>query len=78
MTIFLTSLVIVVCFTIGGYFQFFSDKIDAPAEQMAEEVLAKEGIVEDFSSDKKKKLADKVAQDSAVNNVASDNGSVNK
>lgn len=54
----LSALIIVVCFAVGGYFQFFSDKIDAPAEQVAESVLLTQGNIEvDFSNAKKQQFA---------------------
>lgn len=61
----LSALIIVACFAIGGYFEFFTDKIDAPAEQVAESVLLTQGNIEvDFSNAKKKKLADQQAKGS--------------
>lgn len=38
---------------IGLYFQFFSNSIDSPVEQAAEEVLKANGIDIDFSESKK-------------------------
>lgn len=59
----LSALIIVVCFAVGSYFQFFSNTIDAPAEQVAENVLlTEENISVDFSAAKKKKLADQQAK----------------
>ena len=61
----LSALIIVACFAIGGYFEFFTDKIDAPGEQAAESVLlGEENIAVDFSAAKKKKLADQQAKGS--------------
>lgn len=52
---FVTFLIIAACFAVGAYYQAFSDKIDAPAEQVAEQVLQKYNIETDFSKDKKEK-----------------------
>ena len=51
----LSALIIVVCFAVGGYFQFFSKEIDSPVEQVVEKILAEEKINIDFSADKKNK-----------------------
>ena len=54
----LSALIIVVCFAVGSYFQFFSNTIDAPAEQVAESVLLTQGNIEvDFSNAKKQQFA---------------------
>ena len=65
----ISALIIVSCFAVGGYFQFFTDKIDAPAEQAAESVLlGEENIAVDFSAAKKKKLADQQKESDAKKN----------
>ena len=54
----ISALIIAVCFAVGSYFQFFSNTIDAPAEQVAESVLLTQGNIEvDFSNAKKQQLA---------------------
>ncbi len=52
----LAGIIIFVCLGVGGYYQFFTNEIDAPAEQIAEEMLEKYNIDEDFSADKKRIL----------------------
>lgn len=55
-----SAIIIFICFAAGGYFKFFSEKIDSPIEQTAEYVLlTEENINIDFSADKKKKLSEK-------------------
>jgi len=54
----LTTLIILGCFAVGAYYQYFSEKIDSTPEQVAESILEKYNIKEDFSAEKKKKLAD--------------------
>lgn len=62
----ISAVLILACFAVGGYFKFFSDKIDAPVEQVVEFVLlSEENIDVDFSADKKKKLSDKAPKDEA-------------
>lgn len=45
--------VIAGCLIVGGAFMFFSDRIDHPIEQMAEDILEQNGFDVDFSADKK-------------------------
>ncbi len=52
---------IAAAFGVGIFFEKFTDKIDHPAEQVAEEVLEEYGIDVDFSEDKKKELEQKKA-----------------
>jgi hypothetical protein len=40
-------------FAVGLYFKYFTDHVDHPAEQAAEQVLDANGIDVDFSKDKK-------------------------
>lgn len=55
----IATAIILACFGVGSYFEYFSDKIDAPAEQVAESVLEKENIKYDFSAKKKEAKASK-------------------
>ncbi len=48
------ALIVLGCFGVGKYYQYYTDKVDAPAEQLAEAVLKKNNIDTDFSADKKK------------------------
>lgn len=50
--------VIAACFGVGLYYQATSDKVDAPAEQVAEAILDSQGIEVDFSRDKKSRDGD--------------------
>lgn len=54
----MAAAIVLICFGIGAYFEKFTDKVDAPAEQIAETVLEKYDIKKDFSANKKKKLED--------------------
>ena len=49
----LAAAVTVAALATGLYFQFFTKSVDHPIEQVAEQVLAQEGIDIDFSKDKK-------------------------
>lgn len=55
----LATAVILLCFGVGAYYQFFSEKIDSMPEQVAEKVLEKYDIEYDFSLQKKKELEKK-------------------
>jgi len=60
----LSALIIIACFMVGGYYQFFSDKIDSAPEQVAENILLTEqNIKVDFSAGKKKKLTEQKDND---------------
>lgn len=49
----ITLVLIAIAISVGCYYMFKSDKIDAPGEQVAETILRLEGIDVDFSHDKK-------------------------
>lgn len=62
----ISAILILACFAVGGYFKFFSDKIDAPAEQAVEYILlTQEDIDVDFSAGKKKNLSEKASKNEA-------------
>jgi hypothetical protein len=50
----IVALIVLGCFGVGGYYQYYTDTVDAPAEQLAEAVLKQNNIDTDFSADKKK------------------------
>ncbi len=52
----IAALAVLICVGIGSYYEHYTDKVDSPAEQVAETVLEKYEIRKDFSAEKKKKL----------------------
>lgn len=62
----ISAILVLACFAVGGYFKFFSEKIDAPAEQAVEYILlSQENIDVDFSADKKNNLSKKASKNEA-------------
>lgn len=50
---------IVGAFAVGSWFQHFTEHVDHPVEQVAEDVLDGYGLDHDFSKDKKEKPSSK-------------------
>ncbi len=46
-------IVIAICLGVGLFFEFKTDSVDSPGEQIAERILSSEGIDVDFSAGKK-------------------------
>lgn len=70
------AIIIFVCVGVGTYYQDCTDKIDAPVEQIAEEILDTYQIHTDFSAAKKKKLLEQQAAQAAQPTVAVENKEV--
>lgn len=52
-----TVIIIAAAFAAGLWFKHYSDEIDSPIEQVAENILDTQGIDVDFSKEKKEKDA---------------------